>query len=243
MSNELTTKAWLQSPKLQTQIQQALPDQQEISRFMRALFTQVQKTPKLMYCTQASLFSCVIQCAELGILPDGRRAHLIPYGKDATVIVDYKGLVELALGSGKVSYIHADVVCENDEFETDLGRVSKHKIDWKQERGEPFAAYAVAKLESGDYLCEVMQRAEIETIRKNSKAGKSGPWVDHWPEMAKKTAVRRLCKWLPLTPKIRKIVDLDDEQFATRQERNVTEAPPLPELDNDEESKKEGATA
>ena len=239
MNTELTkTRDWIQSDDLRSKVKQALPNEGEIVRFMRCLFTQVQKTPKLMDCTKDSLYSCIIQCAQLGIQPDGRLAHLIPYGKDATVIVDYKGLVELALKSGKVSYVHADVVCDEDEFVTDMGRIVTHQIDWKKSRGEPFAAYAIAKLTTGDCLCEVMTKDEIEKVRKSSRAGSSGPWKDHWSEMAKKTVFRRLCKWLPLTPEVRTLTELDDEQFERMPRVNI-DPPQLPGRETKEDAEGE----
>lgn len=234
MSTTLTTKEWLTSEDLTTKVSQAMPNRAEIDRFMRCLFTQVQRTPKLMQCTRDSMFSCIIQCAQLGIQPDGRRAHLIPYKETATLIIDYKGLVELVLGSGKVTYVHADIVCAEDDFQTDIGRVQKHVINWKGDRGEPFAAYAIAKLTSGDYLCEVMQRAEIEKIKKSSKSAGSGPWVDFPMEMWKKTVFRRLCKWLPLTPEIKRAIDLDDEWSFKSNTRNVT--PPMPPESDESEA-------
>jgi recombinational DNA repair protein RecT len=43
-----------------------------------------------------------------------------------------------------------------------------------------------------------MPIADVEAVRKVSKAADKGPWVSFWPEMARKTAIRRLMKRLPL---------------------------------------------
>jgi recombination protein RecT len=61
--------------------------------------------------------------------------------------------------------------------------------------------------------CEVMSRDEVESIRKRSKAGGSGPWVSDWCEMAKKTAFRRASKWLPLSPEINDAFDKDQDRI------------------------------
>ena len=229
---QLTIREWIKSDSLQSQIKQALPNASELGRFMRAFYTSVQKVPKLMQCSRESLFSCVIQCAQVGIQPDGRRAHLIPYGNQATLIIDYKGLVELVYRSGDVRSIHSDVVCDNDDFELDMGLVTRHKIDLKQPRGEPYAAYSLVRMANGGVQCVVMHRDEIEAIRKKSKAGNSGPWVDFPMEMWKKTAFRRLCKWLPLTPEIKAGIEADDEHMDDM--RNVTQdVPSLPGQDEE----------
>ena len=72
------------------------------------------------------------------------------------------------------------------------------------------AEYAVARLKDGGYQFEVMSRAEIEQVRKKSKAGSSGPWVEHWDEMAKKTVLRRLCKLLPSSIELARAVAMDE---------------------------------
>jgi len=80
-----------------------------------------------------------------------------------------------------------------------------------------------------------MTKAEIEAIRNRSRAGKSGPWVTDFAEMAKKTVVRRLSKMLPLSSEIMRHVEADDDQFKMR---NVTPTAPsfvLPTLTNDAE--------
>lgn len=225
---------WLQSDTLRTQIAQALPKVCTPERFMRVLCTSMQKTPKLMQCTRESLFSSFITCSQLGIEPDGRRAYLIPYGTTCTLIIDYKGLVELALRSGKISNIFADVICENDIFEYDMGEIKTHKIDFRKPRGAMYAAYAICTFKDGTKQAAVMQKCEIEEVRKMSRSAGGTTWVDHYNEMAKKTVFKRLSKWLPLSPELRDAIDVDDKadfpQF-DRDAREVKEANPFEKID------------
>lgn len=216
MSTQLskqTTREWLQSEKLKSQIGQALPKGKEVDRFMRCLYTAVQKVPKLQACSQESLFSTMIASAQLGIEPDGRLAHLIPYGQTATLIIDYKGLVELAYRTNNVSNIHADVVCEHDDFEFNLGQVEKHKIDLRKPRGDMYAVYVIVTLKDGSKKCEVMSKEEVDKIKNRSKSGNSGPWVSDFNEMAKKTVFKRSSKWLQLSPEVRDAIQHDDKEY------------------------------
>lgn len=205
-----TIDQWLKDPGLLEQFANALPKHMTPERFARVALTALNRVPKLRECTQASLMRCLMDCSAMGLEPDGRRAHLIPYGTECTLILDYKGIVELARRSGDVASIHADIVCENDEFEYDMGDVKRHKIDFRSPRGKVYAAYAVATLKDGSRQAAVMTRDEIESIRGRSRAGQKGPWVSDWNEMAKKTAFRRLSKWLVLSPEIRDAIDIDD---------------------------------
>lgn len=115
--------------------------------------------------------------------------------------------------TGKVSFIHADIVCQEDEFAYDKGEIKTHKINFQKPRGEMYAVYAICRFKDGTEKAEVMSREEVEKIRKRSKAGNSGPWVTDWNEMAKKTAFRRLSKWLELSPEQRDIVEVDDDRL------------------------------
>jgi recombinational DNA repair protein RecT len=146
-----------------------------------------------------------------GLEPDGRRAHLIPYKDQCTLIIDWKGLAELAMRSGIIAKLHADIVCENDVFEYDLGEVVRHTVNWKAPRGAMYAAYALAVTKDGAKFCAVLTKEEIDGIRGRSRSGNNGPWVTDYNEMAKKTAFRRLAKWLPLSAEFRDAQDKDEE--------------------------------
>lgn len=213
----LTLRGEIEGDAFKNAVAQILPSILTPERFVRVAITAMMRTPKLKDCDRPSFFKCLMDLAQLGLEPDGRRAHLIPFENrkrgcmECQLIIDYKGLAELVYRSGMVSYIHADVVCEKDEFVYDRGQLVKHVPNWKEKRGEVYAAYALCRFKDGGEKCEVMSRDEIEGIRKRSRAGNSGPWVSDWQEMAKKTAFRRLSKWLPLSAEVRDALDKDDD--------------------------------
>lgn len=204
-----TIRSLISGEEFKAQIAMALPKHITPDRFIRVALTAMQKTPKLLDCTQSSLFQSLLTCSQLGIEPDGRMAHLIPYGNVCQLIIDYKGLSALAMRSGEILPPHADVVCENDLFEYDRGEVKKHVIDFRKPRGKPYAAYAIVRYKEGGEKAECMSMEEVDAIRKRSKASSSGPWVTDYNEMAKKTVFRRLSKWLPLSPEFRDALEAD----------------------------------
>lgn len=215
-------KSLINSDAMREQFARALPKHLTAERFARVAITALTRTPKLADCTPASLMKCLLDLSAMGLEPDGRRAHLIPYGTEATLIVDYKGLVELIRRSGDVVSIRAETVCEKDEFSWTNGEVS-HSVNWREDRGEVQAVYAEAVMKSGEKQSAVMTVKEVEAIRARSRSGNNGPWKTDWSEMAKKTAVRRLSKMLPLSSEIMRHVERDDDQFTMR---NVTPNPP-----------------
>ena len=216
-------KALISGEQMREQFAAALPKHLPPDRFVRVALTALTRTPKLADCSPASLMKCLLDLSAMGIEPDGRRAHLIPYGSECTLVLDYKGIIELVRRSGEVTSIRAETVCENDAFSWTNGEIS-HSVDWRKPRGEVQAVYAIATLKSGETQSATLTRAEVEAVRKRSKAGNNGPWVSDWAEMAKKTAVRRLSKMLPISSEIAEHIGRDDEQYSMR---NVTPAPQM----------------
>ena len=223
----------IQSKGAQQQIAAALPKHMTSDRFTRSVLTAMNKTPKLAECTQASFLNAMMTCSELGLEPNARHAHLIPYGTQCTLIVDYKGLVELAYRSERVLSISAACVYEGDKFEFD-GRFRNHiphaylpgNGGSSEGRGLCVGAYVNIELKGGVTHQEHMSFSDIERIRNRSKAGSSGPWETDWEEMAKKTVFRRASKWIPLSSELQEAMLRDDDQvdFWHRAE------PALPEL-------------
>jgi recombination protein RecT len=202
----------VRSAGLQEQVAKALPHGEDASRFMRCVITACNKNPKLWDCTKESVASVILQAAQWGLMPDGHHAHLIPYGNDATLQFDYKGILALVMRSGEVAHIHADIVCQNDKYRFNLGKVEEHVVDLSKDRGEAYAVYAMVRFKDGETAAIQMSKAEVEAIRKASRSGSSGPWATYPMEMWKKTAFKRLAKWLPRLPRdVQEAIRKDNE--------------------------------
>lgn len=212
--------------KLKPQLALALPKHLTPERLMRVTMTAVQNTPKLLECDRTSLFAAVVTCAQVGLEPDGvlGQAYLVPFKKKVQFIPGYKGYLTLARNSGEISSIQAHEVCENDEFEYAYGLNEKlHHIPAEGDRGEITHFYAYAKFKDGGHVFEVLTRAQVDAIRDNSegykfalqakreaeadpkkegwkmKSYEEAPWVKHYAQMGRKTAIRRLANYLPLS--------------------------------------------
>lgn len=222
-----TLKALIQGDAFKKAVAAALPKHLTADRFCRVAATALLRVPKLAACDQTSFFNCLLTLSQYGLEPDGRNAHLIPFENrragiiECQLIIDYKGLVELAMRSGLIASIHADVICTEDDFEYNMGEIKVHRIDLKKDRGEAYGAYARVVFKDGSTKCEVMPTADIEAIRKRSRSGQNGPWVTDWREMAKKTCFRRLSKWISISAEFRDAVDSDDDVIETTLENRA----------------------
>lgn len=165
------------------------------------------RAPKLADCSTISIVDALTTCAQLGLSPSGRlgSAYLIPYGDKCTLVIGYRGYVDLAFRSGDVEAFHAEVVRADDLFEHEegLSPVLRHKPSEK-DGGELRAVYAMAKVR-GVWSYTVMYRRQVLPIKQASLAKKRNgapptPWETAEEEMWKKTAIRRLIKLLPLSP-------------------------------------------
>jgi recombination protein RecT len=194
--------------KMKPQIAAALPSVITPERFTRMALTALSKDPKLQECTPASFLGAMMQAAQLGVEPNTPlgQAYLIPFRNkgqmEAQFQLGYKGLIDLAYRSGEITSISAHEVCENDEFEYELGleEKMKHKPALK-DRGEVLLYYAVFRTKSGGCGFAVMS---VEDVRKHmqkfSQAAKYGssPWQSNFDEMAKKTVIKKVLKYAPI---------------------------------------------
>jgi len=190
-------------------IADALPEHISANKMARVFLTACTTTPKLLECEPGSLMKAVLEASSLGLLPDGVLGHgyILPYGRKAKFIPGFRGLMDMARRSGQITRIEARAVYENDTFSfkyginPDLDHVPAQMKG--EEPGEFIAAYATATFaKTGEVVFEVMYKKDINDIRKRSPAGTSGPWVTDYIEMARKTLLRRLMKYLPLSPEV-----------------------------------------
>ncbi|RNI26595.1 recombinase RecT [Rufibacter latericius] len=162
----------------------------------------IQSNPFLASMDANSIRNCIVNVALTGLTlnPVLKLAYLVPRKGKLILDPSYMGLINVLVTSGAAKKIEADVVCENDFFDYEKGTNGfiKHKPSLSS-RGEIIAAYAIAHLPNGEVQFEIMNREELEKVRKSSEAAKKGssPYDGWASEMMRKAPIRRLFKYLP----------------------------------------------
>jgi len=227
---------------LKPAMQNALPKHLTADRMMRIVLTECRKNPKLMQCDQKSLAGAIITASQLGLEPGvNGQCWLIPYGKEATFIPGYQGLIELAYRSGLIEAINAHAVYENDDFAYDLGNNTVRHIPTETARGKLTHAYAWAKIKgSSEKIYKVLSRVDVEAIKKSSKSASSSssPWKQWEAEMWVKSAIKRLMKMLPKSSSINIALQADDRAEMLDVSASVIDTSPLDAGEHDFSEKK-----
>ncbi|MBF5091319.1 hypothetical protein F1640_15130 [Novosphingobium sp. NBM11] len=175
------------------------------------------------------------------------------------------GLRKKILQSGEVTDITAKVVYRAEVekgafiYEEGTEAMLRHRplLDMSEDEASDdniVAVYSMATYKDGSKSYEVLRRFEVDRVRECSQTGAtkdkkgqprrpSGPWVDFYAEMAKKTAMRRHSKTLPMSGDL--MVDVEGRELdaATRStERMLSVEPrgPIALPTNEELAQREG---
>lgn len=215
MSNEVTPIEAVRTTltRMTPEFLAALPSQIPVDRFIRTTVTAVQLNPALLNADRRTLLASTMRAAQDGLLCDGREAALVLFGQSVQYMPMVGGILKKLRQSGELASISAHVVHERDHFDYQLGddeRIS-HKPHLGEDRGNPIAVYAIARTKDGATYREVMSVTDVEKVRSASRAKNSGPWVQWWGEMARKTVIRRLAKRLPSSADLDQVLANDNE--------------------------------
>jgi len=198
--------------KQEAGIARALPAHVPAGSYMRAILTDLSRTPKLLQCTPASFFGAIMTAAQLGLTPGPAlgEAYLVPYGSTVQLIVGYRGYLALARKSGFLISIAARERCQNDvwEFEYGLDEKLRH-IPAEGDRGTVLGYYGIAQFKDGGHLIHYMTVGDINARRARSKAKDDGPWKTDYDAMARKTVIRAMAPWLPQSSEMAQAYEAD----------------------------------
>ena len=219
----------------------ALPKHINSDRFVRIAITTIRQNPKLAKCSQESLLGALMVSAQLGLEPGTLgQCYLIPFeNKKAGTVecqfqIGYKGLIELLRRSGQLSDIYSYTVYENDDFNIEYGlsRTLTHKPNFTN-RGEIKGFYAVAILKDGAKAFEYMTKDEITKHEEKYRKGsyKNDVWNKNFEEMAQKTVVKKLLKWLPVSVEFLEMAAKDEKSFKVVDDKS-TEVQEIEILEN-----------
>lgn len=208
----------------QAEFARALPRHVTPDRFLRCALTALNTVPNLNKCTQHSVMAGLMQAAQLGLeVSDVRgQAYLIPRRNnrqgtyEATFQLGFRGMIDLAARSGIT--VDVDEIRQNDAYDYERGTNPRlyHK-PVLGDRGPVLGYYAVAHFSDGrPPQFVIMSKAEVEEHRDKFASTKRdgaviGPWADHPDAMSRKTVIRKLLNYLPVSPELREANVIDAE--------------------------------
>lgn len=216
------------------EIASMLPSNITAEKFRNTAIAAVKQNLDLINCTRRSLMAALTKAALDGLLPDGREGVITPFKGQAVWNPMAHGLRKRLR---EIDSIIADcqVVHANDKFiwhQGDEPRIDHIPAQLGQPRGDMIGAYALFKREDGTILHrEVMDKIQIETTRKQSKAADSLMWTTFASEGYRKTVLRRGIKSVPVTETMADIIKRDDEEhfeFAAPRTEPAQVIPPSP---------------
>ncbi len=220
-------KALIQSVKTTVfeATEQALPllGQFGISReaFNRIALNALVDNPAIAKCESRSIRKVLLRCAEIGIMPDGQSAAIIP--------TKIKGVLRARLDimvGGMLDKVRKELpgfsfsarsVYKEDEFEfvDGLEPVLRHKPspDQVHTREDFVAAYAIAWIPENPHSeFEVLYKVEIERYRAYSPQKNGILWTQHYGEAAEKTVAKLLLKRLPIRSSVKALLESADKE-------------------------------
>ncbi|MCG0490657.1 recombinase RecT [Enterobacter hormaechei] len=216
-------------------------------QFAIQLFQRNQKLAETAIANPTSAQNAIINVAAVGISlnPASKLAYLVPRDGMVCLDISYMGLLHIAQSAGVIKWGQCKLVHDGDDYETlGLDKAPSHKYNpfaTPDDRGAVIGGYCTVKTADGDYLTEEMSLAEIEEIRKVSKAGTSpkGPWVNFWSEMARKTIVKRAYKYWPRAERLDNAVDVLNESEGIYTEPVMPYTPESEIIQSEENAKQE----
>jgi recombination protein RecT len=187
-----------------------------VDRFIRTAVTAASNQAELLSDVSfQSLWLAIMQACRDGLLPDGRQGALVPYKKTAKWIPMYHGLIDRFQQSGEFRWIGADLHRDDDiAFDRWLDETGQHFLHRPGPgNGKVLDTYAAATTKSGGFFVTVINENEMTRIRNVSRAkGDDSPWAQWTDQMRLKTALRRLCKLLPVPQPLEDLVNREDEE-------------------------------
>ena len=210
--SSLVSVIGLQLKRMIPEFQRLNYSSEEADRFVRIVKNCVQNNPALMNASQKSLMSAIMSAAVLKLEPESfmGECHLVPYKGEVKLIIGYQGYIKLAKNSPNVQNVYSYPVYQNEidqeRFTVEYGsspKVTHKPILATSERGAFAGVYAICMYKDGSFSCEYMTKEDVDLVKKEAVKNKKDPnsmllpWNSHYNEMARKTVIRKLAKYMP----------------------------------------------
>lgn len=197
--------------KMKGDIESKLLNNIDFEKFQNKAINVFNSNDDFKHCEVMSFINAMVECTSLNLEPNSvlGQAYLVPVKFEDSYKVElqigYKGMIELAYRSGKIKNLYANEVKSNDEFYIDYGLEQKlvHRPCLVGDRGDVIGYYAVYHLEPRGYNFLFMSVNEVkEHSNKYLSSFGSSLWEREFDAMARKTVIKKLLKYAPLSVEV-----------------------------------------
>lgn len=234
MSKAITVKEYARSKEIVSRFAQIVGNS-AANAYIAGVLLQVAERAELQSCSPQSVIGAALRAAtmRLWVDPSLGQAYIVPYKGKATLIIGYRGLIEMAMRTNKYRHINAIDVDDGMVLIEDVVK-GVHEVK-RVAPGKKIVGYlAYLKMTNGYERSLYMTKEEVERhAKKYSKSyGKpESPWSTEFDKMARKTVLRQLLKFGaldPITAQLgdeEEVIDADFADLPEPDEVSVEEEP------------------
>jgi recombination protein RecT len=199
VTNYKRIQSALKAPEIKTRFQEIVGNNQA-GAYLASVLVAVSNSDKLQECTPVSIIGSAIRSASLRLScdPSTGHAYLVPFKGKCTLIVGYKGLMQMALRSGKYRFINVATIWEGQTVEEDQ-LTGAHKITGGKTSEKRLGHILYFELVSGYQKTVYMTVDEIHAHAKRfskTYTFEDSFWTKDTVNMEKKTVLRLgLTRW------------------------------------------------
>jgi recombination protein RecT len=197
MTNQLAVKDYIKQDQIVQNFRDVLGNHQA-NAYISSVLIAVANSQALQECTPVSVVSSALRAATLRLScdPGTGQAYLVPFKGRCTLVIGYRGLMDMALRTGKYRYLNVGKIYEGEEIIEDR-LTGMHSLAGGKKSNTVIGYLLYFELMSGYRKSVYMTVEEIAAhAARYSKSLDSGPWKTHREQMEKKTILRMgLGKW------------------------------------------------
>jgi recombination protein RecT len=187
--------------------------------YIADVLLQAAQNPRLQQCEPQSIIASALNAAtlRLSVNPNTGQAYLVPYKNKCTLIIGYKGLMQLALRTNQYRYINDAVLDDGVEITLDI-KTGLHNFRRIRPGTKTVGYFGFFKLVNGFEKTVYMTVDEVkEHAKKYSKSWgmPDSAWTTNFDDMARKTVLRKLLKYGPMS-----VMNLYDDDDVSDEDEN-----------------------
>ena len=198
------------------------------SKYASAILS-IAMNKNLWSCSPESVVKCGVEIVELGLNPNPKLglAYVVPYGKNATLQIGYKGWINLGYMNGWI--FRAVPVYDVDEFEIKFNGLfddinfkpneekrNEEDSKWvfKHLKGVLVFAMDSKKMAFSEFVpFKKLEKLRLKSPNQKSKNELSGVWAEWAEEMYKAKALKYVITRLPVADEMLEAKSKEDEIY------------------------------